>query len=405
MSMTVQDVLNLALLYEMKLRAGEAYLHRLVRWFYVAENEGISEWVEGGELVFITGINHVRDEENLLNLLEQSHVKKVAGVVILTGPDFIQQIPQSVIEKANELELPLIEQPYNLKMVEVTHAIGTKLVQLSQIKKSAEDVLSQLLLGHYPSLETIQLRAQHLDMTLLGQFVVAVLRFSNVQAFFQDGSAEFNEHYLYQKKQVCYEKLEYWRKLHGQNFPVIPQGEQFSLVLSLQDQDTYFWVSSLTELVKKLNDGQANLGMFAGVSTEVKSAVAFQRGYWEACQAQEIAADLKTGLGVCLYSELGVLRLIKAIPNKAITQQLMNETLSSLIEPEKKHPYVLIETLDAWLKENGNLIQAVARLEIHRNTLNQRIQKIEALTGQSLNNANFRLTASVALQIWHISHG
>lgn len=404
MSMTVQDVLNLAPLYEMKLRAGQASVHRLVRWFYVAENQGISEWIEGGELVFITGINHVRDEENLLFLLEQSHAKKVAGVVILTGSDFIQQIPQSVIDSANALELPLIEQPYNLKMVEVTHVIGTKLVQLSQIKKSAEDVLSQLLLGHYPSLETIQLRAQHLDMTLLGQFVVVVLRLSNIDAFFQDGSAEVNEHDLYQKKQACYEQLECWRKLHSQKFPVIPQGEQFSLVVSLDDQDIHFWVNSLTVLVKKLNHQHSNLGMFAGVSTEVRSAVAFQRGYWEACQAQEIATDLKTGLGLCLYSELGVLRLIKSIPNKAIPQQLMNETLSPLIELEKKHPYQLIETLDAWLKENGNLIQAAIRLDIHRNTLKQRIQKIEALTGQSLNNANFRLNAAVALQIWHISH-
>ncbi|WP_273778059.1 helix-turn-helix domain-containing protein [Acinetobacter sp. GSS19] len=44
---------------------------------------------------------------------------------------------------------------------------------------------------------------------------------------------------------------------------------------------------------------------------------------------------------------------------------------------QKKQPYLLIETLDAWLKESGNAIQAAARLGIHRNTLNQRIQKLK----------------------------
>ncbi len=403
MSMTVQEVLELPQLYELRLRAGADHVHRLVRWFYVAENEGISDWIEGGELVFITGINQVRDEANLLDLLDQAATKNVAGIVILTGTDFIREIPATVLEKADTLGLPLIEQPYHLKLVELTHVIGTRLVQLSQIKKSAEDVVSQLLLGQYPSLETIQLRAQQLGLPLLGQHVVAVVRLSNVQDFFQDNGAH-KTYDLYQKKQACYEHLESWRKQHEQVFPIVPQGEQFSLVLSLQDQDLNFWFQALSALISALRESESDLKLYVGLSTEVNSAVAFQRGYWEACQAEEIAADLKTSSGVCLYNELGVLRLIKAIPNKAVTQQLMNETLGCLIEPEKKQPYLLIETLDAWLKESGNAIQAAARLGIHRNTLNQRIQKIEALTGQSLGNPNFRLNASVALLIWQISH-
>ncbi|WP_273778061.1 hypothetical protein [Acinetobacter sp. GSS19] len=137
------------------------------------------------------------------------------------------------------------------------------------------------------------------------------------------------------RKQACYEHLESWRKQHEQVFPIVPQGEQFSLVLSLQDQDLNFWFQALSALVSALRESESDLKLYVGLSTEVNSAVAFQRGYWEACQAEEIAADLKTSSGVCLYNELGVLRLIKAIPNKAVTQQLMNETLGCLIEPEK----------------------------------------------------------------------
>ena len=100
---------------------------------------------------------------------------------------------------------------------------------------------------------------------------------------------------------------------------------------------------------------------------------------------------------------LGVLKLLKAIPNKSVLQQFMHETVGILIS-DKKHPFVLLETLDAWLKENGNLNDTAKRLGIHRNTLNQRIQKIESLTNQVLTEANFRLNASMALLIWHMSH-
>lgn len=403
MSMSVQDVLNLPALYEMKLRAGQSNVHKTVRWFYVAENESIADWIEGGELVFVTGINYVRDENNLLALLEQASQRNVSGLVVMTGAEFIHVIPPSVIQRAEELQLPLIEQPYSLKMIEVTHIIGTRLVQLSQVKKSAQDVLTQLLMGDYPSLETIQLRAKYLDLPVLGRHAIAVFKLGNMQALFQGGEQSL-ESQLYQRKQQCYEQLDSWCKQHQQVFPVIRQGDQFTAVLSLEHDSLEDWMKALSSLIEHLNTLDAELKVFAGLSNQVNSAVAFQRGFWEASQAQDIALDVQAENGICLYKNLGILKLLKAIPNKSVIQQFMQETIGMLLLSDKKHPYLLLETLDAVLKENGNLNASAQRLGIHRNTLNQRIQKIEALTGQAISHANFRLNASVALLIWHMTH-
>ncbi|WP_180165337.1 PucR family transcriptional regulator [Acinetobacter sp. YH12049] len=403
MSMSVQDVLNLPALYEMKLRAGQSNVHKTVRWFYVAENESIADWIESGELVFVTGINYVRDENNLLALLEQASQRNVSGLVVMTGAEFIHVIPPSVIQRAEELQLPLIEQPYSLKMIEVTHIIGTRLVQLSQVKKSAQDVLTQLLMGDYPSLETIQLRAKYLDLPVLGRHAIAVFKLGNMQALFQGGEQSL-ESQLYQRKQQCYEQLDSWCKQHQQVFPVIRQGDQFTAVLSLEHDSLEDWMKALSSLIEHLNTLDAELKVFAGLSNQVNSAVAFQRGFWEASQAQDIALDVQAENGICLYKNLGILKLLKAIPNKSVIQQFMQETIGMLLLSDKKHPYLLLETLDAVLKENGNLNASAQRLGIHRNTLNQRIQKIEALTGQAISHANFRLNASVALLIWHMTH-
>ena len=403
MSMSVQDVLDLPALYEMKLRAGQSNVHKTVRWFYVAENEGIADWIEGGELVFVTGINYVRDENNLLALLEQASQRNVSGLVVMTGTEFIHEIPQRVIQCAEELQLPLIEQPYSLKMIEVTHIIGTRLVQLSQVKKSAQDVLTQLLMGDYPSLETIQLRAMHLNLPVLGRHTIAVFKLGNMQALFQ-GSEQSQESQLYQRKQQCYEQLDGWCKQHQQIFPVIRQGDQFTAVLSLEHDSLEDWMKALSSLILQMNTADTELKIFAGLSNEVNSAVAFQRGFWEASQAQDIALDVQAENGICLYKDLGILKLLKAIPNKSVIQQFMQETVGMLLLSDKKHPYLLLETLDAVLKENGNLAASAQRLGIHRNTLNQRIQKIESLTGQTITHANFRLNAAVALLIWHMSH-
>lgn len=61
MSLTVRDVLLLPRLQSLHLRAGQAGERRTVRWPYVIENDSIADWVLGGELVFVTGINRPRD--------------------------------------------------------------------------------------------------------------------------------------------------------------------------------------------------------------------------------------------------------------------------------------------------------------------------------------------------------
>ncbi len=47
----------------------------------------------GGELVFITGINHPRDEANLIQLLMEGKQRGIAGMVILTGGGLYPPFP------------------------------------------------------------------------------------------------------------------------------------------------------------------------------------------------------------------------------------------------------------------------------------------------------------------------
>ncbi|WP_247595485.1 helix-turn-helix domain-containing protein [Brenneria roseae] len=51
----------------------------------------------------------------------------------------------------------------------------------------------------------------------------------------------------------------------------------------------------------------------------------------------------------------------------------MKETEGHLFDGHRKKPALLLETLDAVLQDNGNLIKAAERLAIHRNTLNLRL--------------------------------
>ncbi|RCK02362.1 PucR family transcriptional regulator, partial [Klebsiella pneumoniae] len=77
------------------------------------------------------------------------------------------------------------------------------------------------------------------------------------------------------------------------------------------------------------------------------------------------------------YQQLGFIKLLSAVSDPALLNDFMHDTLGCLIEPGRKAPWLLLETLETLLQENGNVVRAADRLGLHRNTLHQRIQRIE----------------------------
>ncbi|WDY56077.1 PucR family transcriptional regulator [Pseudomonas sp. PSKL.D1] len=399
MSLALEELLSLPGLEVMAVRAGARNLQRTVRWSYVAENEGIAEWVMGGELVFVTGINHPRGEANLLSLVEDGDAVGIAGLVILTGDSYIQRIPQRVIDRAEQLGLPLIEQPYALKMVVVTHLIGTALVQMGQARRSRHDILGQLLTGDYPSLAIARQRAAHLQLPLDQPQRVVALRLSAVEAMFQRHGPEQGERLWQQARQAVEDHLDAWcRRQPGAMSALLP-GDLFILLLPEQPDLR----EALARLHRQLAGPAGEMQLFMGLSSTAHDCAHYRQALNEARQALDVAHNLRPATGLCDFSELGVLRLLQGIGDRTVIDAFVAQTLGPLIETGRKHPHALLHTLDALLVENGNGQRAAQRLGLHRNTVNQRMQRIEQLSGLSLEDPLFRMNAAVALLIWRMS--
>ena len=71
MTIRCADIPHLPGLESIRLRAGLQGSQQPIRWPYVVENDTLAPWVQGGELVFVTGINHRRSEENLKQLIRE----------------------------------------------------------------------------------------------------------------------------------------------------------------------------------------------------------------------------------------------------------------------------------------------------------------------------------------------
>lgn len=404
MSLSVADVLALPGLQDLHLRAGQAALGNPVRWPYVAENADIADWVMGGELVFVTGINHPRDEANLLLLVRQAVERATAGLVILTGAEYIQAIPARVIAEAERLGLPLLEQPYGLKMVVVTQAIGTALVQQQMLGSSRQHVLAQLLEGDYQSLDVLLQRATSLDLPLSVPRQVALLRLQNSEQLFDGEAADNGERLLRDNRQCLQQSLEQCLQTLGDALPLISQGEHWIALLPCTgSQDEQRNRRLLSELLGNLDERLQPQRAVLGLSTGGHPPQRFALALGQARQALVAAQAFPERLGLCSFNELGVIELLGAIRDRSLLERFVERTLGPLIGDDSRHEPVLMPTLEAWFFENANLALAAQRLGVHRNTLSYRVQRIEALTGCSFDDPHDRLNISIALLIRRLS--
>lgn len=400
MSLTLGDVLALPGLESMRLRAGEGGLDNTVRWPYVAENSGIAEWVLGGELVFVTGINHPRDEANLLQMLDEACQRHVAGLVILTGPAYIQAIPQRLLDAAEAAGMPLIEQPYSLKMVLVTQAIGSALIQSGQLGRSRHDVLERLLTGDYQSLELLLHRAAQLGMSLAGHWQVVQLQLEGSELLFAKGDAAVVEAQLARQHDGINRRL---RQLCA-GLPVLGRAGQWTVLLPAPDAVAALSNRQLlANWLNPLNLRLAPLKLFIGLSAAAHPPARLAQAQDEARQALAAARRFSERAGLCVYDELGMLKLLSGVRDRALLDQFLNERLGPLLRHDLHHGPSLMPTLEAWFHENGNLVAAAQRLAVHRNTLTHRVQRIEALCGLTLDNSYDRLDIGIALMIWRLS--
>ncbi len=403
MSLTLSDILALDGLSALRLRAGGQGLQLAVRWYYVAENENIADWIMGGELVFITGINHPRDEDNLVQLLIEGKQRGIAGMVILTGDAYIQSIPPRLIALADELSIPLIEQPYLLKMVIVTERIGTALVRSENALQSQRDILMQLLTGDYPDLQMLQQRAVHQRLDFTRPLRVAALRLEGIQNLFRQFPPEQAEAWLQQARRIIRQRLQQQLNQQGNGFPLVERGNMFIFLLPDEEDDFYQQKTWLQQWLRELAEGNEGLSLLCGLSAKVQQLQDYQRALSQARQALDLSENMRPAQRISDYQQLGFIRLLSAIGDPALLSDFMHDTLGCLIERDRKSPWLLMETLETLLQENGNVVRAAERLGIHRNTLHQRIQRIEKLTGYAVGQPQFHLNASVALTIWRMS--
>ncbi|MFQ3565626.1 MAG: helix-turn-helix domain-containing protein [Aggregatilineales bacterium] len=142
----------------------------------------------------------------------------------------------------------------------------------------------------------------------------------------------------------------------------------------------------------------------AGLSRPAVGLSALREAYREAKDAVSIANELGDREQTTFYGDLKLFQLLLALKERNLDhmRRFYRETLGPLVEHDERKQGDLIRTLSGFFEANGNLAKAAADLDVHRNTLVYRLDRIRELTGLDLDDADNRLILHLALKVQRV---
>lgn len=142
----------------------------------------------------------------------------------------------------------------------------------------------------------------------------------------------------------------------------------------------------------------------AGISRGARGLSALREAYREAKDSVSIANELGDRGQTTFYGDLKLFQLLLALKERNLDhlRRFYFETLGPLVDHDERKQGDLIRTLNGFFEANGNLAKAATDLDVHRNTLVYRLERINELTGLNLDDADNRLILHLALKVQRV---
>jgi len=167
-------------------------------------------------------------------------------------------------------------------------------------------------------------------------------------------------------------------------------GQYVDVIVVLYPIDANNTVARIRGIVEEVREQLATRtpsGLVSvGISRAASGLFALRDAYREAKDALSIAAELGESEQATFYGDLKLYQLLLALKEGGLDymHNFYTETLGALVEHDERKQSDLIRTLSGFFEANGNLAKAANDLDVHRNTLVYRLEKISELDRKSV---------------------
>ena len=375
---TCEDVLNLKL-DGMQLIAGEKGLHRMVSWTYMVQTRPYADHMNRGNFALIV-VDYVRfDYEEAARSMEELNERGISGLAVSTVDDR-EEVPRSMIDRANELELPLFYIRWEgASFVDIAQSIGSLIVQTGMENKKTGDHLYNLLFGY-------EINDKYVEK-ISGQFGLDFSRPYRVGVIVIDRKYGVNleqDEHTYEYYADCLN-----REVNNMKGSSMFMRFLNKFVLLFEARENKEIEQELEQILRRLDDRPQFKGLIRStciLGAAYQDPRDFGQSYQEAknlIAKKDILPNPKNKK-VLSASSMGIYKYMFNSGNQAEILDYCNEKLRTLEEYDHANGTFLEDTLLAYYMNGFSVGKTAEALFIHRNSVQYRINKIEELLGMEL---------------------
>ncbi|NLK96413.1 MAG: PucR family transcriptional regulator [Clostridiales bacterium] len=363
MALTLEEIMKESgILHKIKLKAGKEGMKNIVEWVHIIEDDEVTEFLHGNELVFLTGIGRVG--KPLLPFIKGLNNNGISGVVINIGP-YIKEIPNNVIEYCNDVNLPLFSVPWEVKLVDVTREFCRKIVKSEQIEENLVSTIKNIIFDKGDILEYKPFLERKCFLSHSQYTFIAITNKDSTKDITNDGKLKF-----YIEKNII------WIRETAISFSY--KKYRIILLCDYTVDEIKLIISNLKRQYLNVGDNKYAIGVSSMESGYNSIPIIFTRAI------DTVDICMKKDCETMWYDDLGAYKILLDVKNKGTLEEFYNEILKPIEKYDSENDCNYKEFLRIYLEGNGS-VQAIAdKLFVHRNTVNYQINKIKKITGKDL---------------------
>ena len=380
MALTVSDILARNLLPGMHLVSGGHGLENNVTWVNIMEILDTPESTQPGELLVTTGYG-LADRSRYSGVISRLKERGVSAVAIQTGY-YIDRIPDFIMEESARHGLPVLDLPRNYSFSDILHILIDEISGDASLLKASgidSDWFQAALLK--------EAKAEGTDFFASGRrnYLICISPAGNYPAGSEASNAALRSIRAWLGTLPC-QLAAAFRAGCGCFLLSYDQNSSFHAV----NYDLLIRLTLISE-----NDG---LNFFAGidrVNSEEELALAFRH----ALQGIVLLRSIEAVRGVCPYNNYDFISSFGAMYRSSRSSAVVVPALQTLIAKDRNRGTAYTRTLRVYISENCSITKAAEHLNVHRHTLNNRLDAIRQMTGIDFRNPFTRASLYVSLMI------
>lgn len=376
---TCRDIVNLKL-DGVELVAGEAGLNRVVSWVYLVQTKPYEDHMNQGNFALIV-VDYVRfDFDEVEKTLEELMKLGISGLGISVVDDR-EKIPGSIIRRANELELPLFYVRWEgASFVDISQSVGKLITETDVINKRTGDYLYNLLFGYDVNDRYVDKISGQFGLDFSKPYRVGIIAVDRTYGV----NLEQDEH-IYEYYANCLNQEVLKMKGH-------PMFMRFlnKFVLLFEARTDKEIEHEIEKMLKSLDKNPSFKGLIQSTCI-LGAAYTDPRKYGQSYQEAKSLVPKKDQLPnpshkkVLSVSTMGIYKYMFHGDNQREILDYCNNKLDKLEKYDNANGAFLEETLLSYYMNGFNTVKTAEALFIHRNTLLNRLEKIEEILEIELN--------------------